>query len=300
MIVFGGEIVKARPTRYDAYRQLNAFLRRKEPRLARFLARFIARNDIITYQDIRLAIMAGELDSGAIERWRDEYSKMIVANLYPEWQTAMQTAAQAIEQRYPEYLFNAGAEGVKEWASNRAAEMVVDITENQRQAINAMVQRYSYIPEISVDQFAQVIRPTVGLYPAQAMANMRYFETVRQSLLNNGSKTATATKKATEAAIKYAERQNRYRAQMIARTELCAAYNQGEYQGIKQAQAQGLIGHVVKQWVSAGDDRVCDTCKALDGTQIEMDQEWANGSKWDRHTPPAHPHCRCVEVFIEV
>lgn len=76
--------------------------------------------------------------------------------------------------------------------------------------------------------------------------------------------------RAQEQAIKYAERQHRYRAYNIARTELSFAYNQGSYQGVKQAreQEQGYLTRPVKVWCTADDERVCPVCGALDGMKI--------------------------------
>ena len=49
----------------------------------------------------------------------------------------------------------------------------------------------------------------------------------------------------------------------IARTELAAAYNIGEYQADRQAMEADYMGGVVKVWLDADDDRVCKRCRAL-------------------------------------
>ena len=82
------------------------------------------------------------------------------------------------------------------------------------------------------------------------------------------------------------------------------AYNQGAHMGVKAAQAANLMGVCRKRWCMADTERTCGVCKALDGKVIEMDDEF------DFHTnltypgiklhPPAHPHCMCACLIIEV
>ena len=123
MIIFKDDIQKSRMSRAKIYARLNNFLKAREPKLARFLARYTSASDVITYQDLRQAILTGELESGALMRWQEDYSKMIIEHIYPEWERAMSYAAKTLEDKYPDFYFSPGDEGVQEWASTRAAEM---------------------------------------------------------------------------------------------------------------------------------------------------------------------------------
>ena len=84
---------------------------------------------------------------------------------------------------------------------------------------------------------------------------------------------------------------------------LATAYNQGADEGIRQAQAEGLLGPMLKVWRTSGDDAVCDMCVALDGTEIGMDDSFAYAGKLlfpeQRLLPPAHPRCACAVEYIE-
>ena len=84
---------------------------------------------------------------------------------------------------------------------------------------------------------------------------------------------------------------------------LATAYNQGADEGIRQAQAEGLLGPMLKVWRTSGDDAVCDMCAALDGTEIGMDDSFAYAGKLlfpeQRLLPPAHPRCACAVEYIE-
>lgn len=297
-VFFKGDIAKAAPSITNE--RLKALLDRKEPQLVRFIARMWRRQaDDLTYQEIRQMLLTGEIDADTIERWRQDYSRMVVDDLMPQWQEMIREAVTVFERRWPAFAFDPSAQEVAAYTARHAAELVTNSTAQQIEAIRAIVQRSATVQDMTVDQLAYVIRPTVGLYKAQAVANLNYFNTVRRTLLdqNPTMRPETAYKRAREAAIRYAEKQHRYRAHMIARTELSFAHNNGEYQAVRQAQAQGYMGQCLKEWVTADDVRVCARCKAMDGTRVGIDATFPDGGDL---TPPLHPHCRCVVNYIEI
>ena len=56
---------------------------------------------------------------------------------------------------------------------------------------------------------------------------------------------------------------------------------------------QASSGRIVEKiWLSARDDRVRDEHVELDGTQIPVDQAFANGL-----TEPGEPNCRCTLLY---
>lgn len=297
-IIFKGDIRKAP---HDITNErLKALLDEKEPKIARFLVRFWGeQKNAITYQELREMVLTGEVDSAMIEQWFDEYSRFVVAYLMPEWRIMAEKAAKSITERHPVFVFNPGAEEAAKFTAAHAAELVTNCTSQQIEAIRAMVNRATAVQDVTVDELGRMIRPTIGLYKGQAVANLNYYRTVRNDLREAfpNMRAATVEKRAREAAAKYAGIQHRYRAQMIARTELSFGYNTGEFNGIKQAQAQGYMGPVEKQWVTADDERVCSRCKALDLVQVPMDAPFPGTEVL---TPPLHPHCRCVLNYIEI
>jgi len=70
-----------------------------------------------------------------------------------------------------------------------------------------------------------------------------------------------------------------YRMEMIARTEVLRAHNQGR---IKFHQRVGIQK---MEWLAMEDERMCPVCGALDGKVFPTDQF---------PQQPAHPNCRCV------
>lgn len=295
-VYFKGDIAKAAPS--ISHQRLRDLLSSKEPRVVRFLTRlWNAQNSDITYAEIRQMILTGQIDEATMDRWRQDYSRLVTENMMPVWREMIDEAAATFRGRWPLWAFDPNTEQIAEYTARHAAELVTNSTGQQIEAIRAMVQRASTLQDISVDQLAYVIRPTIGLYKGQAVANLNYYKTVRDTLLKNHPtmRQTTAEKRAREAAVKYAEKQHRYRAHMISRTELAFGYNNGEYNAIRQAQTQGYLGRMRKRSVSAGDERVCDICKAMNGVTVDLDSPFPNGSL----IPPFHPHCRCVVDYIE-
>ena len=295
-VYFKGDIAKAAPS--ITRQKLMDLLDRRTPTVVRFLVRlWNAQRGDITYAEIRQMILTGQIDADTMDRWRQDYSRLVTEDLFPEWRKMIDQAVSEFSSRWPTWAWDPNTEEIARYTARHSAELVTNSTGQQIEAIRAMVNRAATVQDLTVDQLAYVIRPTIGLYKGQAVANLNYYNAVKHTLLKNNPtmRQDTAEKRAREAAVKYAEKQHRYRAHMIARTELAFGYNTGEYNAIRQAQAQGYMGRVRKQNVDAGDERVCRHCKALRGVSVEIDEPFPNGQQ----IPPWHPHCRCVVDYIE-
>ena len=280
-------------------RLLRSFLDKNEPSLVRILVNtWRSQGNAITYKELREAILAGDISSDILDDWMQDYSRFVVKHLQPAWEKAIATAASVIEQKYPTFYFDPMGDGVIKWTKAHSAEFVTNVTTTQIEGIRAVVRRAAVLEDMSVDQLARAIRPMVGLTQQQSIANLKYYET----LINNGM----SAQKALDKSIRYAARQHRYRGYNIARTELAFAYNQGSYEGTKQAQAAGYIGEVVKVWCTADDERVCKICGGLEGKTIAMDDDFDFKTKLVgrnatiRRVPPAHPSCRCGVLYKEI
>lgn len=295
-VYFKGDIAKTAPS--IGRQRMIDLIDRKEPRAVRFLTRLWRQqqNDI-TYAELRQMILTGQVDEEFMERWRQDYSKFVVDVLMPQWREMIDGAAGAFAERWPTWSFDPNTEQIAEYTARHAAELVTNSTGQQIEAIRSMVQRAATVQDITVDQLAHIIRPTIGLYKGQAVANLNYYNAVKTTLINDHPRMRadTVEKRAREAAIKYAEKQHRYRAHMIARTELAFGYNNGEYNSIRQAQAAGYLGRMLKRPSTADDERVCVICRALEREMVDIDQPFSNGMMM----PPFHPHCRCGVDYLE-
>ncbi len=264
--------------------------------------------DAITYQELREVVKAGQVDEETLRQWRQDYASLVKTQLNPLWEKALETGAakQPLLEAITEgFVFNTQTPGILSWLKEKGAEFVTSCTIQQKEAIAALLSK-KMVQGHTVDELARMIRPCIGLTKEQAEANARYYDNVAATLKEKfpTMRPETIQKRAREAAGKYAERQHRARAMTIAQTESAFAYNRGADDGIRQAQAQKLIGAVRKRWSTSGDDGVCDICAALEGVEASMDAEFAfKGKKLfaGQHLlPPAHPRCACAVEYIEI
>lgn len=297
------QIVRKRTTAAQyAYvlRKLREFLDANEPDLVYFLQTlWHNQGKAITYKELREAILAGALSTEYLEDWQQDYTRFVTEHLRPMWVAAMEAASEEIRRKHPDWYFDPFAEGAVKWCEERAAKFVVEVSETQWLGLQVVVSRAAILENMSVDQLARAIRPMVGLYQEQCTANLNYYT----HLINSGM----AEEKARDLSLRYAARQHRYRGYNIARTELAFAYNQGSYEGTKQAQEKGYLGQVEKVWCTAEDERVCEICGGLEGKRIAMDDEFGFSTRLAgpanptiRMVPPAHPSCRCTVLYEEV
>lgn len=76
------------------------------------------------------------------------------------------------------------------------------------------------------------------------------------------------------------------RAEMLARTEIIRAHHQATIQEYRNWAVEGVI--VKAEFVTAGDDRVCDRCNALEREIFTLDRI--------EGMIPLHPQCRCIAL----
>ncbi len=257
----------------------------------------------ITYQELRQAVIEGVMTKETFNLWSKDYSVLVQNKLRYVWEDAMKvgSVSQPILLDLQRFTFHSSH--AINWIQHHGAEFVTAVTQEQKGAISALLAR-AVREKHSVDELAKFIRPCIGLTEPQAKANLRYYENMVANLKEQHPrmKTESVQKKAREAAAKYAEKQHRQRAMTIAQTEMATAYNKGADEAIRQAQAQKLMGTVIKRWCTSGDDMVCEQCRALEGLELAMDDRFQMGNGWnagENLTPPAHPRCACAIEYIE-
>ncbi len=277
--------------RQQALQKLRNLLKQEEPKLIKQLVRFWQNQGVaITYREMREMILGGTVGEEYINEWRNDYAKLVTDTMLPQWVEAIKESQSELVARYPLYNYDPASTFVVSWAEQHSAEMITRLTTEQTKAINAVLQRTMGTQNIPVQELAQIIRPMIGLTKPQAIANLNYYN----SLIENGISQSTAKVNA----HRYAEQQHRYRASVIARTEISNAYNSGELLGIKDAQARGFIGTTKKRWVTANDPRVCDACRKINNTEVDIDADFQT-DYGDKSCPTMHPSCRCVVSYIE-
>lgn len=270
---------------------------------------------VLTYKEIREMILDEKIPEKIIREWQQDYSKLVAERFEERWKTSISNGVKG-NNLVSDFEFDMSENRVINWINEHGAEFVTRSTEEQKDAIKVFLKR-SVKESMSTEELARLIRPCVGLTKPQAEANLKYYNTIKDKLKSEHPKMQAATieRKAREASIKYAEKQHRKRAKDIAQTEIARAYNKGADMAILQAQEQGEMGEVKRVWITSGDDKVCPVCRALDGMEINMDEEFDSlfGDEKGKiplklkrslfsHTevPPAHPHCACGVLYEEV
>lgn len=94
---------------------------------------------------------------------------------------------------------------------------------------------------------------------------------------------------------RYTENALRHRGEMIARTEALTALNRGEYEATVQALKQHgrPLSAARKVWDSAGDGRVRDSHRALDGMSVQIDEPFVSPLTGARMM---HPHDQSLDA----
>jgi len=162
-------------------------------------------------------------------------------------------------------------------AKAQTHKLIVSISEETRANIRNLIAR-SIRDGIAPRDAAKMIQGMVGLTQRQGQATMNYRETlVKQGLTSKRIEILTQ---------RYADKQLRSRAEMIARTETMRALNDGQKSAWVQAQREGLLGpDARKEWMTV--DQACSLCGPMNGRTVLLKDSFGMPD------PPAHPRCRC-------
>ncbi len=198
------------------------------------------------------------------------------------------------------YKFDAFDPRALAWTRQRAAELVVEISNEQRQTIRDGLA-FARERGLTRPETSRLIRGTGGLHQRWQNATWRTYGDEYERMIRTGATERIAIQRAELAQARHKERLLTARSRNIARTEIQTAANQGRYISWAQSIEQGFTPiDSQKRWqtgpkVSApGKPQVCDLCAPLQGEVVAWDQPFSNGTLM----PPAHPSCRCTAVRL--
>lgn len=258
---------------------------------------------VMLYKDLR-EIVIGEADPQSLfDQWFSDYSVFLSSKMTASWESAYFAAWNStaefvgLEEKISSEIY------VRDWIINRTGNLITNVCSDQANVVRYLIAEAQSLG-MGSDETARYIRPTVGLTERQAAANLRHYNSVKTQLRADHPrmKEESIERKARTAAAKYAERQQRYRAETIARTEIAQAYNAGADAFIREAIRHDLMPEMKKEWSTALDERVCKECQALEGVQISMDDSFETQSGRRNVTvllPPLHPRCKCAVKYVE-
>lgn len=187
------------------------------------------------------------------------------------------------------------------WAEKRAALLVVEVADDMRTAIR-MHALGALRGGMTTQEMARNLARIVPLHSRFANAVVRRHATLLRQGLADGLSPARAAARAARMSDTYAARLTRLRARTIARTEVMFAENFGRLESYRTAIESGLLsnpamgrGTIVREWITAEDERVCEVCGPLNGVQVDWSDPFPTGAA----VPPAHPNCRCSFNVID-
>ena len=179
--------------------------------------------------------------------------------------------------------------------TNMGAGTRIDIRRHVRRGFR--IDSSTGLPD-TTDQIARRIFGTLSL---QSPANS--LTVPQQAALERMTQNAIQTRLAAGMGLDAAEasiaswrateidRMRKFRARMIARTEVMTASNRGRRAGVFEAEAQGLVSSDSKRrWVATAG--ACKICRSVNRMEVGLRESWSIGE------PPAHPQCRCTWVLV--
>ena len=255
---------------------LDAYLEGNIDEPVRWLVRFWQdQAAVMLYRELR-ELVIGETDPESLfDIWFQDYSKMLSEKMTPVWE-------QAFLEGWKNNSLFCGAEDVisseswvRSWIVDHTGDLITNCCNEQVSAIRYLIAEAESL-NMSSAETARYIRPTIGLTERQAAANLKYYNSIKERLTTDHPrmKPESIERKAREAASKYAERQQRYRAETIARSEIAQAYNHGADAFVREAVTAGNLPEMEKEWSTALNGHVCASCAALEGAKIGMDDEF--------------------------
>lgn len=188
-------------------------------------------------------------------------------------------------------------------------DLIRGITLETAAAIRLIMQR-NVAAGIAPKETAREIMSVVGLTERQAQAVLNFRRALQSGDFAAAKRLALRDKrfdgslkqgaKLTPEQIdrivqRYAERQLRYRAQMIARTESIRALNKGQIEAWRQADEQGLLeADMREQWLPGPEAcPLCDSIPSMNPEGVRIGGLF-NTPYGFMDGPPAHPNCRCA------
>lgn len=197
-----------------------------------------------------------------------------------------------IQKATVSYRFDADRPEAAAWAAKEAGSLIVEVTQDQINIVRELVssaQMGIYTPQ----QVARYVRDSIGITQRQAGWVRNFRDRTFNDQITAGKTFAEAMRATDNLTDRYAKRIHRYRAEMIARTEILRAANEGRNEAWRQGIEEGFINPGVKKyWSVEIDGRQCEECVAV-GDQYDEDNAIPITEQFPDGDPPLHPMCRC-------
>lgn len=173
------------------------------------------------------------------------------------------------------------------WMRREGGRLISNMTEEGFQAVRTILNE-SFATGMSPARTARQLRDVLGLTDRLTEAVVRNARRLREA----GRTEAQIDR----ASTRYTNQLTRYRADVVARSEIIAASAAGQNESWHQARDRGLLGANAKRvWIVTPDDRTCeDICVPMEDQEVGLNEPFTTGDGSTVMTPPAHPQCRCA------
>ena len=199
------------------------------------------------------------------------------------------------------------------WAAQNSAKLITNLRAQQEATVREVIADAERA-RVSQGQAQRLIYHTVGLTPQQGRAVTNYMLGLYDAQLKDWSAEQVRRRwslspwrggllsddRIDTLVGQYGARLRRYRAEMIARTEMMQATNRGKVDTWRSLQSNGYIApDAVRRWVVGHDDRACELCVAMNGKTASVAGGLFTNTPvgYDVEGPPLHPDCRCTTVL---
>jgi len=105
-------------------------------------------------------------------------------------------------------------------------------------------------------------------------------------ILADGLASGSSPREIARTMIQSIQEITKKRALVIARTEIIRAHSEGQLLSFEKLGVEEV--GIEAEWLTAGDEKVCDLCSSLEGTVLSVEE--AKGLL------PRHPNCRCCWI----
>jgi len=196
--------------------------------------------------------------------------------------TAGELAAVGISTRFD--IVNPSAVA---WARQHGAHLIVNITEESRQAVREIIAD-AFTEGLAPRDAARLIQAVVGLDERRARATAAF----RSQLVDDG----VALDAVEQRVGRYARAQLRDRARVIASHETLVASSAGQHEAWRAARDQGFLDpeRTRRVWIVTGDGRLCNLCEPMADQERTLETPFTRGDGVAVVRPPSHVRCRCT------
>lgn len=175
---------------------------------------------------------------------------------------------------------------INSWVETNARTEALDVAERSKKAFRQNFRNYQERKEEKRPS-PLIIKTSLGLAPDHTKAINNFLIDKRDDF---------SLKQAREKTMEYIRNKRRYRANLIAKTELWEVINKARVMFHNHLFMNGVLDRskIGKEWIAREGD--CKQCQRYDGMVLQWDENFDRKVKF----PPAHPNDSCTYRLVKL